>query len=80
MTKVDPQTSWDQLLEAYGEADWDRVRELAEALLHWLSRNGFPPRATTGCDLGQAWDREIALAGCRHALARANEEVADVPS
>ena len=45
---MDPQANWDQLLEAYAEGDWKRVEELAEALLNWLDRNGFPPRATTG--------------------------------
>lgn len=77
---MDPQASWDQLLEAYADADWDCVQELAEGLLHWLSRAGFPPRATTGADLGQDWDREIAIAASRFALARAVEEVTDVPS
>jgi hypothetical protein len=76
---MDPQASWDQLLEAYADGDWDRVQDLAEGLRHWLSRGGFPPRATTGSDLGQDWDREIALAACRFARAKAMTEVADVP-
>jgi len=77
---MDPQASWDQLLEAYAEGEWEHVQDLAEGLLHWLSRGGFPPRAVTGSDLGQAWDRAIALAACRFALARVAKEVADVAS
>lgn len=76
---MDPQTAWEDLLEALGERDWDRVEDLAEGLLHWLQADGFPPRAVTGSDLGAEWDREIALAGCRIALAQAREGVAHVP-
>jgi len=75
---MDPQTAWEDLLEALGERDWDRVEDLAEGLLHWLQADGFPPRAVTGSDLGADWDREIALAGCRTALAQAREGVAHV--
>lgn len=49
---MDPQTAWEDLLEALGERDWDRVEDLAEGLLHWLQADGFPPRAVTGSDLG----------------------------
>ena len=70
---MDPQTAWDQLLEAYADEQWDMVLDLAEGLRHWLESSGFPPRATTGSDLGQAWDRAIALAGCRFALTQARK-------
>jgi len=76
---VDPQATWDELLEAYAEADWDRVEELADALIRWLQRGGFPPRAVTGSDMGHDWDRAIALAGCRFATAQARKEVRHVP-
>ena len=49
---MDPQATWEDLLAAYAESDWERVEELAEVLLQWLARGGFPPRATTGSDLG----------------------------
>ena len=75
---MDPQTAWDELLEALRERDWDRVQDLASGLLTWLSSNGFPPRAVTGTDLGPDWDRELALTGCRFALALAREGLADV--
>ena len=74
---MDPQTAWEELLESYAEGDWDRVQDLAEGLLHWLSRGGFPPREVTGADLGQEWDRAIATAGCEFALSRVKEEASD---
>lgn len=76
---MDPQAAWEDLLDALGEQDWDRVQELAEGLLRWLRADGFPPRAITGSDLSPDWDREIASAGCRFALALAREGVAHVP-
>jgi hypothetical protein len=75
---MDPQATWGYLLDALGEQDWDQVQDLAESLLRWLRADGFPPRAVTGSDLGPDWDREIASAGCRFALALAREGVAHV--
>ena len=75
---MDPQAAWEDLLAALGEQDWDHVKDLAEGLLRWLRADGFPPRAITGSDLGPDWDREIASAGCRFALALAREGVAHV--
>jgi len=68
---MDPQVTWDDLLSAYADGDWNHVEELAEALLDWLQRGGFPPRAVTGSHMGQDWDRVIALAGCRFAVRQA---------
>jgi hypothetical protein len=75
---MDPQAAWDDLLEALEQRDGDRVEELAEGLLRWLRAGGFPPRAVTGCDLGSDWDREIALTGCRFALAQVRKGMAHV--
>jgi hypothetical protein len=72
---MDPQPTWDDLLAAYADGDWEGVDELAEALSNWLDRGGFPPRATTGSDLGQDWDVAIARAACQFARSRAREEV-----
>lgn len=77
---MDPQTAWDELLEAYAAGEWDRVEELAEGLDSWLSRDGFPPRAVTGDDMGREWDRAMARAGCAIALQKAKEMLAhDAP-
>jgi hypothetical protein len=73
---MDPQATWDDLLDAYADKDRDRVDELADALLTWLDRGGFPPRATTGRDLGREWDVAIARAACEFALSNVREEAA----
>jgi hypothetical protein len=41
-----------------------------------LLTSGWKPRAGTDSDLGPDWDREIALAGCQFALAKAREALA----
>lgn len=74
---MDPQTAWDDLLAAFAAGDWHSVEELADGLKTWLERGGFPPQAVTGDDMGDEWDRAMAMAGCRFALARAAEVVTD---
>lgn len=70
---MDPQAAWDRLLSAYADGDWDHVEEVADGLLRWLQRGGFPPRAVAGMDLGDDFDRTLALAGCTFALKRARK-------
>ena len=41
---MDPQTTWNSLLEEWAKRNWLDVSELAEALLEWLSKDGFPPK------------------------------------
>ena len=74
---MDPQTTWDDLLAAYAAEQWDQLQELADGLLTWIERGGFAPRATTGDDMGQEWDRAIALAACRFALSKVEEAATD---
>jgi len=63
---MDPNTCWLELSEAFGE-DCDRAMELADSLLHWMERGGFPPQitgrtefdrliSTRTCQAIQAWD------------------------
>ena len=65
---MDPQATWDQLLSALAEGDWDQIEELANALLDWLSRDGFPPIAIGTPNLGPEFERAICRAGCEFAL------------
>ena len=51
---MDPQATWNHLQQAFKEHDWDEVEELAQALLAWLRKGGFPP------NLGAEWDPEFA--------------------
>ena len=61
---MDPQASWDQLLSAYAEGNWDRTEELALALSDWLNKGGFPPTVLGQDALGPEFDRALARAGC----------------
>jgi hypothetical protein len=60
---MDPQATWDLLLDAYQEQDWPLVTERAESLLGWLARGGFPPR------LDQRQARLIVQMFCSQVLA-----------
>jgi hypothetical protein len=57
---MDPQAAMDRLLEAYTHGDWSVVEELAEGLLKWLHRGGFPPRPVFERD-----GRRVESGGCR---------------
>ena len=76
---MDPQTTWNSLLEEWAKRNWLDVSELAEALLEWLSKDGFPPKTIGSRDLGADWHRTAALAMCNFALTRAND-VLDSPN
>ena len=65
---MDPQATWDQLLCAYAEGDWDLIEELALALSAWLSKGGFPPTVLGQHGLGPDFERALAQAGCNFAL------------
>ena len=65
---MDPQATWERLLDAYCDHDWDSVEEHATALLDWLEKGGFPPRTVQRRRLRPPADRLIALSTCRLAL------------
>ena len=73
---MDPQAAWDQLLEAYTHGDWSVVEELAEGLLQWLHRGGFPPRPVSEGGMGDEWNRAVAVCACRFALSAARTDQA----
>ncbi len=76
---MDPQATWNSLLEEWAERNWLDVSELAEALLEWLSKGGFPPDTMGNRNLGADWNRELAQTMCKFALKRAND-VLDSPN
>ena len=57
---MDPQATWDELLEARLERDWDRAEELANALLDWMQRSGFPLDTVGDRRLGTRWHHAVA--------------------
>ncbi len=65
---MNPQTTWDQLLSAYAEGDWDAIEERATELIEWLDRGGAPPKVVNRPGLGPEWNEALARAGCLFAL------------
>jgi hypothetical protein len=61
---MDPQATWTELLEAREQGAWDRAEELANALLDWMDRKGFPPMTVGSQSLGKGWHRTIAHFVC----------------
>jgi len=76
---MDPHFAWDLLLDTYVDGEWEAVAILAEDLLAWMSKGGFPPRLTVEPRLDERWQRAIAEAACRFALAVAQEHLQENP-
>ena len=70
---MDPQANLSELLQAVDDRDWDRVEELAAALLHRMERRGFPPLTLGAKSLGDDWHRAIATCVCRLAQSQVRE-------
>lgn len=66
---MDPDATFRELLNAHGTGDWDRVGELAKALLDWMKRGGFPPHVLPGDRIPQAWQRAVTQRVCNLAAA-----------
>jgi len=67
---MDPQATFEELLDAVSDRDWDRMDELSEALLRWMETGGFPPRIVGLATLGCNWHRAIATFICHLAKSR----------
>ena len=77
---MDPQVAWQELIDAFHDLDWERVRDLADGLLHWMQHGGFPPETMAvskpvdgrqiapARSLGNDWNRRVAQAACCYAL------------
>lgn len=64
---MDPQAAWNEMLEAIASDDFDEAELHAEALVDWLSRDGFPPQ-TVSRVLPAEWDRLICRYLCRKVM------------
>jgi hypothetical protein len=64
---MDPNQAWHELADAVTEERWEEAAEIAENLLCWLDRGGFPPKITglkefdqivakSTCDSVMTWD------------------------
>ena len=65
---MDPQATWQRLLDAYSAHDWAASREAAEDLLVSLRRCGFPPRILPNLPRDDAWNRAVAVAACKFVI------------
>lgn len=70
---MDPQATWDELLQASLDRDWDRMEELADALLGWLGKHGAPPLTVGHRDLGVQWHGAVAQFVCYMALSKVRD-------
>jgi hypothetical protein len=66
---MDPQATWNELQSAYQARDWETTRELAQALLDWLDRDGFVPSVSVEQPLSPLAQRTVVENFCRMALA-----------
>ena len=39
---MDPEATFQELLDAVANRDWDQIEELASNLLHWMNGGGLP--------------------------------------
>ena len=58
---MDPQVTWNEMLDAIAESDFEHAGTQAQCLLNWLDRKGFAPNATTRT-LPLQWNVML----CRH--------------
>ena len=70
---MDPDVTLRELLEAVQVRAWDRVDELAEALLQWIEKRGFPPSTIGSSQLGIEWHRTVTTMVCHLAVSKARD-------
>jgi hypothetical protein len=66
---MDPQATWNELLESYSRKQFEEALAAAENLHQWLQRGGFPPTVTAQVSVGDELHRVIAWAVVQHVLA-----------
>ena len=64
---MDPQATWNKLLDAWKTYDWQQVQEAADDLKRWMAKGGFPPDAFPQLNMGSLWNRAIVRAACEFA-------------
>lgn len=74
---MDPQVTWQLLLLAWNDGDWEEVIELASSLLDWLNKQGFAPETSESFPLGQDWNDVVVRAACTFARQRACSVLSD---
>ena len=57
---MDPNQAWRELADAVKEERWEEAVGIAENLLYWLDRGGFPPTISGE----KQFDRIVARSTC----------------
>lgn len=65
---MDPQATWEEMLDAIAADNIETAQEYANNLLNWLYQGGFPPQPLTRV-LPEQWDRMICWFICRKVIA-----------
>ena len=73
---MDPQATWQRLLDAYSAHDGAWSTEAAEDLLVWLRKCGFPPQILPNLPMDDAWNRAIAVAACKFVILKSGSQIA----
>lgn len=66
---MDPQATWEELLDCYNRKQFEEALAAAENLHQWLQRGGFSPNVTSLVAAGDELHRVIAWAVVQHMLA-----------
>jgi hypothetical protein len=70
---MDPDAALKDLLDAVCSRDWDRTEELADGLLTWMEKRGFPPLTLGPKELGRDWHRSVATFVCYAAQSKVQD-------
>ena len=70
---MDPQQTWNEMLDAVEQKRWDDAEQLATDLHAWLMNKGCPPATIGGPSFGKGWHVTIATVTCLSVQSRVAE-------
>lgn len=73
---MDPQETFEAMLAALRNREWELVEDTSDALRTWMNRGGFPPETLGADSLGAEWHGTIAAFVCDLAASRALDALA----
>ena len=65
---MDPQATWQRMLDAWKHQRWEELQEAALDLKEWIARGGFPPETQADDRMGMLWNRAVVRAVCGLAI------------
>ncbi len=71
---MDPQATWNEMLDALRRRQWDEADQHATDLYSWMnSKQGFAPLTIGDESLGKEWHKTIASFTCLFVQTKVNE-------